>query len=299
MSACPHCGGDPAGCTTLCCADTETGPCGEEDCRHHWAVLGWRQSLPGLTAGLLDDAAIDSLTRLLRETEERALKNWAKRGLTKQDIEDALEQGAAEAEAFAEHRLPWSLRMKEERDALSLKLMGVQAAIEWWDHDHIDISAPELVRRLRSALQTSGSLAEQPAGAAVGAEQSAPVERAGSSSGDGADCPPPQGPESAGTTTAELGVALRVLANPAAFAPPWVIFADRGKSVAIMPAGRPGDVALVRSLSDQAVQAIVMAANAALETRAVEAERWSKLMASMQKVSDMLDTRKKSRGQKP
>lgn len=43
--------------------------------------------------------------------------------------------------------------------------------------------------------------------------------------------------------------------------PPWIIFADRGKSVAILPAGRPGEVADVHLLPDEQVRAIVDAAN--------------------------------------
>lgn len=44
-------------------------------------------------------------------------------------------------------------------------------------------------------------------------------------------------------------------------APPWIIFSDEGKSVAILPAGRPGEVANVEALPDETVEAIVQAAN--------------------------------------
>ena len=44
-------------------------------------------------------------------------------------------------------------------------------------------------------------------------------------------------------------------------APPWVVFLDRGKPVAILPAGRPGEVADVRGVPAATVWAIVEAAN--------------------------------------
>ena len=43
--------------------------------------------------------------------------------------------------------------------------------------------------------------------------------------------------------------------------PPWVIFADKGKSVAVMPAGRPGDVANVELVPDGVVAEVVKSVN--------------------------------------
>lgn len=43
--------------------------------------------------------------------------------------------------------------------------------------------------------------------------------------------------------------------------PPWIIFCDDGKPIAILPAGRPGEVANVEGMSMETVQAIVNAAN--------------------------------------
>lgn len=43
--------------------------------------------------------------------------------------------------------------------------------------------------------------------------------------------------------------------------PPWVIFSDKGKPVAILPAGRPGEVANVEGLPMKLVRKIVNAAN--------------------------------------
>ncbi len=43
--------------------------------------------------------------------------------------------------------------------------------------------------------------------------------------------------------------------------PPWILFADKGKPLAILPAGRAGEVASVKGLSMKAAQAIVDAAN--------------------------------------
>ena len=44
-------------------------------------------------------------------------------------------------------------------------------------------------------------------------------------------------------------------------APPWIIFCDGGEPVAILPAGRPGEVADVRGIPRTTVEAIVNAAN--------------------------------------
>lgn len=44
-------------------------------------------------------------------------------------------------------------------------------------------------------------------------------------------------------------------------APPWVLFTDKGKPVAILPAGRPGEVANVEHLTRQEAQRIVKMAN--------------------------------------
>jgi len=45
------------------------------------------------------------------------------------------------------------------------------------------------------------------------------------------------------------------------FGPPWIIFADEGKPLAILPAGRPGEVANTEGLSMETVQRIVDCAN--------------------------------------
>lgn len=47
--------------------------------------------------------------------------------------------------------------------------------------------------------------------------------------------------------------------------PPWILFTDQGKPMAILPAGRPGEVANVEGLSIEAAQAIVNAANSAID----------------------------------
>ncbi len=52
--------------------------------------------------------------------------------------------------------------------------------------------------------------------------------------------------------------------------PPWVIFSDKGKPVAILPAGRPGEVANVEGLTMAQVQAIVNAANAVVHAETTE-----------------------------
>lgn len=43
--------------------------------------------------------------------------------------------------------------------------------------------------------------------------------------------------------------------------PPWVLFCDKGKPLAILPAGRSGEVASIKGLTMKAAQAIVGAAN--------------------------------------
>lgn len=43
--------------------------------------------------------------------------------------------------------------------------------------------------------------------------------------------------------------------------PPWVLFCDGRKPVAILPAGRPGEVCNVSKLTMKQAQAIVRAAN--------------------------------------
>jgi len=61
-------------------------------------------------------------------------------------------------------------------------------------------------------------------------------------------------------------------------APPWVLFVDKGKPVAILPAGRPGEVADVRHLSMKEAQRIVRLGNqlrdalVASKLREIEAE---------------------------
>lgn len=47
--------------------------------------------------------------------------------------------------------------------------------------------------------------------------------------------------------------------------PPWVLFCVEGKPVAILPAGRPGEVANVKGLSMKEAKAIVKHANALRE----------------------------------
>ena len=44
-------------------------------------------------------------------------------------------------------------------------------------------------------------------------------------------------------------------------APPWILFCDKGKPIAILPAGRHGEVASVVGLSMETACAIVEAAN--------------------------------------
>jgi hypothetical protein len=43
--------------------------------------------------------------------------------------------------------------------------------------------------------------------------------------------------------------------------PPWILFTDRGKPVAILPAGRPGEVANIEGMSMETAMRIVNAAN--------------------------------------
>ena len=43
--------------------------------------------------------------------------------------------------------------------------------------------------------------------------------------------------------------------------PPWIIFSDKGRPVAILPAGRPGEVANIEGLSMAQARAIVQAAS--------------------------------------
>lgn len=43
--------------------------------------------------------------------------------------------------------------------------------------------------------------------------------------------------------------------------PPWVLFTDKGRPIAILPAGRPGEVANVEGLSLDQANAIVRAAS--------------------------------------
>jgi hypothetical protein len=43
--------------------------------------------------------------------------------------------------------------------------------------------------------------------------------------------------------------------------PPWVLFTDRGKPVAILPAGRPGEVMNVNHLTMNEAREIVRAGN--------------------------------------
>lgn len=52
--------------------------------------------------------------------------------------------------------------------------------------------------------------------------------------------------------------------------PPWIIFSDQGKPVAILPAGRPGEVADVRGMEMADVQRIVDAANSGYRGHAEE-----------------------------
>lgn len=43
--------------------------------------------------------------------------------------------------------------------------------------------------------------------------------------------------------------------------PPWIILSDKGKPVAILPAGRPGEVANIRGMTMAKALKIVNAAN--------------------------------------
>ena len=47
--------------------------------------------------------------------------------------------------------------------------------------------------------------------------------------------------------------------NP--LAPPWILFSDNDKPIAILPAGRSGEIANVEGMSLKTVQAIINAAN--------------------------------------
>jgi len=51
-------------------------------------------------------------------------------------------------------------------------------------------------------------------------------------------------------------------------APPWVIYSDKGHPIAILPAGRPGEVANVEGLTMKQAQALVSAANHAVDRMA-------------------------------
>lgn len=53
--------------------------------------------------------------------------------------------------------------------------------------------------------------------------------------------------------------------------PPWVLFVDKGKPIAILPAMRPGEVASVRHLTMKEANRIVRLANA-LGAALVEAQ---------------------------
>lgn len=44
--------------------------------------------------------------------------------------------------------------------------------------------------------------------------------------------------------------------------PPWTLFSDKKKPVAILPSGRPGEVANVRNIDPETVERIVQCANA-------------------------------------
>lgn len=53
--------------------------------------------------------------------------------------------------------------------------------------------------------------------------------------------------------------------------PPWVLFSDKGKPVAILPAGRPGEVANVVGMSCEDVARIIRLANESHERRTFDA----------------------------
>jgi hypothetical protein len=55
--------------------------------------------------------------------------------------------------------------------------------------------------------------------------------------------------------------AVRRKVAPPDHGPPWCIFADKGKSISVMPAGRPGDVCDVRFVPDDIVARHVRDAN--------------------------------------
>jgi hypothetical protein len=66
--------------------------------------------------------------------------------------------------------------------------------------------------------------------------------------------------------------------------PPWIIFSDKNKPVAILPAGRDGEVANVEGLSMRLVQRIVRAANQ--EGGGSYMKRMETLTARLEKIRD-------------
>lgn len=68
--------------------------------------------------------------------------------------------------------------------------------------------------------------------------------------------------------------------------PPWVLFSDGGKPVAILPAMRPGEVADVRGLPIDLVTQIIRCANAAWYRG--EATRMAELAATLERLGAKL-----------
>lgn len=52
--------------------------------------------------------------------------------------------------------------------------------------------------------------------------------------------------------------------------PPWILFCDKGKPVAILPAGRPGEVCNVSKLTMKQACSIVNAANQTIRDKRME-----------------------------
>ena len=53
--------------------------------------------------------------------------------------------------------------------------------------------------------------------------------------------------------------------------PPWMLFSDKKKPVAILPSGRPGEVANVRNIDPEVVERIVQCANTRPTSEAADA----------------------------
>jgi hypothetical protein len=81
------------------------------------------------------------------------------------------------------------------------------------------------------------------------------------------------------------------LPDPDLCGPPWIMFCDEGKPIAIMPAGRPGDVADVRDIPEATVERIVACANAKERGAYTRMEEVSRELESVARV--LIDAREK------